>query len=97
MRRAKVLGATLVVVSAIAGAGPLKAQTVGADLALFSSYVWRGVTLTGKPVAEPDLYVTFPAGDGLRNARRVGQHRSRQVRQWHRHQRERWHVGLQLR
>lgn len=62
MRRAKVLGATLVVVGAITSAGPLKAQTVGADLALFSSYVWRGVTLTGKPVAEPDLYVTFPAG-----------------------------------
>jgi hypothetical protein len=62
MRRAKVLGATLVVVSAIAG-GPLQAQTVGADLALFSSYVWRGVTLTGKPVAQPDIYVTFPAGN----------------------------------
>jgi len=62
MRRAKVLGATLVVVGAIASAGPLKAQTVGADLALFSSYVWRGVDLTNKPVAEPDLYVTFPAG-----------------------------------
>jgi Bacterial protein of unknown function (Gcw_chp) len=62
MRRAKVLGATLVVVSAIASARNAQAQTVGADLALFSSYVWRGVTLTGKPVAQPDLYVTFPAG-----------------------------------
>jgi hypothetical protein len=63
MRRAKVLGATLVVISVIAGARPMEAQTIGADLALFSSYVWRGVTLTGKPVAEPDLYVTFPAGN----------------------------------
>jgi hypothetical protein len=62
MRRAKVLGATLVVVSAIAGQ-PLQAQTVGADLALFSSYVWRGLSLTNKPVAQPDLYVTFPAGN----------------------------------
>jgi hypothetical protein len=62
MRRAKVLGATLAVLSAIASANPAQAQTVGADLGLFSSYVWRGVTLTGKPVAEPDLYVTFPAG-----------------------------------
>jgi hypothetical protein len=62
MRRAKVLGATLVVMSAIASANPAQAQTVGADLALFSSYVWRGLSLTNKPVAEPDLYVTFPAG-----------------------------------
>ena len=63
MRRAKVLGATLVVISAIAGAGPMEAQTVGADLGLFSSYVWRGLSLTNKPVAQPDLYVTFPAGN----------------------------------
>jgi hypothetical protein len=62
MRRAKVLGATLVVVSAIAGAGTLQAQEVVADLALFSSYVWRGLSLTNKPVAEPAVYVSFPAG-----------------------------------
>ena len=62
MRRAKVLGATLVVVSALANAAPARAQTVGADLGLFSSYVWRGLSLTNKPVAQPDLYVTFPAG-----------------------------------
>jgi len=60
MRRAKVLGATLVVMSAMAGAA--QAQEVGADLGLFSSYVWRGLSLTNKPVAEPDLWVTFPAG-----------------------------------
>ncbi len=62
MRRAKVLGATLVVVGAIAIGNPAQAQTVGADLGLFSSYVWRGLSLTNKPVAQPDLYVTFPAG-----------------------------------
>jgi hypothetical protein len=40
------------------------AQTeVGAQLDLFSSYVWRGVTLTNKPVAQPDLWVSFPAGN----------------------------------
>ena len=90
MRRAKVLGATLVVISAIAGAVPAEAQTVGADLGLFSSYVWRGLSLTNKPVAEPDLYVTFPAGQGLGDRRRLGQHRSRQVRRpGQRHQRER--------
>ena len=35
---------------------------VGAQLDLFSSYVWRGVTLTNKPVAQPDLWLSFPAG-----------------------------------
>jgi Bacterial protein of unknown function (Gcw_chp) len=40
------------------------AQTeVGAQLDLFSSYVWRGLTLTNKPVAQPDVYVSFPAGN----------------------------------
>jgi uncharacterized protein (TIGR02001 family) len=62
MKRASVLGAALVVVSALATATPAAAQTVGADLGLFSSYVWRGLSLTNKPVAQPDLYVTFPAG-----------------------------------
>ncbi|MEO7987280.1 MAG: TorF family putative porin, partial [Gemmatimonadales bacterium] len=62
MRRAKVLGATLAAIGAIAIAVPAEAQEVGADLGLFSSYVWRGLSLTNKPVAEPDLYVSFPAG-----------------------------------
>ena len=62
MKRASVLGASLLVASALVTAAPAAAQTVGADLGLFSSYVWRGVTLTNKPVAQPDLYVTFPAG-----------------------------------
>jgi hypothetical protein len=63
MKRTNVLGAALVVVSTIATAAPAAAQTVGADLGLFSSYVWRGLSLTNKPVAQPDLYVTFPAGN----------------------------------
>jgi uncharacterized protein (TIGR02001 family) len=62
MKRANVLGAALVVASTIATASPAAAQTVGADLGVFSSYVWRGLTLTNKPVAQPDLYLTFPAG-----------------------------------
>jgi Bacterial protein of unknown function (Gcw_chp) len=63
MTRANVLGAAFLVAGTIATATPAAAQaTVGADLALFSSYVWRGLSLTNKPVAEPDLYVTFPAG-----------------------------------
>jgi Bacterial protein of unknown function (Gcw_chp) len=40
------------------------AQTeVGAQLDLFSSYVWRGLSLTNKPVAQPDVWVSFPAGN----------------------------------
>ena len=62
MKRANVLGAALVVAGLVATAVPAAAQTVGADLGLFSSYVWRGLSLTNKPVAQPDLYVTFPAG-----------------------------------
>ncbi len=36
---------------------------IGAQLDLFSSYVWRGITYTNKPVAQPDLWVSFPAGN----------------------------------
>ncbi len=62
MKRANVLGATLALVGTV-GATPMHAQaTLGADMGLFSSYVWRGLSLTNKPVAQPDLYVTFPAG-----------------------------------
>ena len=35
---------------------------IGAQLDLFSSYVWRGVSLANKPVAQPDVWVSFPAG-----------------------------------
>ena len=63
MKRANVLGAALVVAGAVATAAPAAAQaTVGADLGLFSAYVWRGLSLTNKPVSQPDVYVTFPAG-----------------------------------
>ncbi|MEO6057338.1 MAG: hypothetical protein ABIQ49_10900 [Gemmatimonadales bacterium] len=63
MKRANVLGTALVAASSLAAATSAAAQTVGADLAVFSSYVWRGLSLTNKPVAEPDVYVTFPAGN----------------------------------
>jgi uncharacterized protein (TIGR02001 family) len=62
MKRANVLGAALVVAGLVATAAPVTAQTVGADLSVFSSYVWRGLSLTNKPVAQPDIYVTIPAG-----------------------------------
>ena len=64
MQRAKVGGAALVIIGALAGAATVQAQaTFGADLDLFSSYVWRGLTLTNKPVAQPAVWASFPAGN----------------------------------
>ena len=64
MQRANVLGAALVVSGMIAPGTPALAQTdIGADLGIFSAYVWRGIYLTNKPVAQPQLYLTFPAGN----------------------------------
>lgn len=60
MKRAIVLGGLL---ATLAGAVPVTAQTtVGWDAAVLSSYVWRGLSYTNKPVLEPDLYLTFPLG-----------------------------------
>jgi hypothetical protein len=60
MKRVFVLAGAL---AALAAATPASAQvTVGWDVAGFSSYVWRGVTLSGKPVIQPDLYLTIPLG-----------------------------------
>ena len=36
---------------------------IGAQVDLFSSYVWRGLSLTNKPVLQPDAWVSFPAGN----------------------------------
>jgi hypothetical protein len=64
MRRLTVGGTVLVVIGVLASAVPAHAQaTFGVDLDLFSSYVWRGLSLTNKPVAEPGLWVSFPAGN----------------------------------
>jgi len=59
MKRALVLGSALAVLSA----APAAAQTeFGIDASVYSSYVWRGVTLTSKPVLQPDLWLSFPIG-----------------------------------
>lgn len=65
MLRPKLLGAAAVLaVVASASARTARAQaTVGADLGLFSGYVWRGVSLTNRPVGQPNVYVAFPAGN----------------------------------
>ena len=64
MLRAKLLAAAVLVMTASASAGTARAQaTVGADLGLFSGYVWRGISVTNRPVGQPNLYVAFPAGN----------------------------------
>ncbi len=63
MLRRKLLGAVLWAVVASAAARPALAQaTVGADLSMFSGYVWRGISVTNRPVGQPNAYVAFPAG-----------------------------------
>jgi hypothetical protein len=64
MQRANVVGAAVFIAGGLMGSPPASAQaTFGADLDLFSAYVWRGLTLSSKPVAEPALYISFPAGN----------------------------------
>jgi Bacterial protein of unknown function (Gcw_chp) len=64
MRRTTVGGTVLVVIGVLGSAVTAQAQaTFGVDLDLFSSYVWRGLTLTNKPVLEPGVWVSFPAGN----------------------------------
>jgi len=64
MLRPKLLAAAVLVVTASASAPTAGAQaTVGADLGLFSGYIWRGISVTNRPVGQPNLYVAFPAGN----------------------------------
>jgi hypothetical protein len=63
MLRRKLLGAVLLAVVTSASARTAQAQaTVGADLGLFSGYVWRGISFTNRPVGQPNAYVAIPAG-----------------------------------
>jgi hypothetical protein len=63
MLRRKLPGAVLLAVVASASARSAFAQaTVGADLSMFSGYVWRGISVTNRPVGQPNAYVAFPAG-----------------------------------
>jgi hypothetical protein len=64
MQRATLVGAALLTSGALIGAVPGHAQTeLSADLGLYSSYIWRGLSLTNKPVAQPAVYVSFPLGN----------------------------------
>ncbi len=64
MKRALVVGTALLINSLAVhpSAGNAQAE-IGAELGLFSSYVWRGLSLTNKPVAQPDVYLSVPAGN----------------------------------
>lgn len=60
MKRVLVLGG---VMAALATSAPAAAQTeLGVTAGLFSSYVWRGLTLTSGPVLQPDISLSFPLG-----------------------------------
>jgi hypothetical protein len=63
MQPATVLRAVLLAAGAslYAVAGHAQAE-IGVDLGLFSSYVWRGLSLTNKPVAQPAVWASIPAG-----------------------------------
>jgi hypothetical protein len=64
MKAANLLRATALGILLAVPARTAAAQTeIGAQLDLFSSYVWRGVSLTNKPVLQPDLWASFPAGN----------------------------------
>jgi hypothetical protein len=64
MQRSFVVGLGLYILGLVTWASPVGAQTtLGADLGVFSSYVWRGRSLTNKPVAEPNLHLTIPVGN----------------------------------
>lgn len=66
MRQVRIGGATVFMLGGLCVAVPAHAQaTFGVDLDLFSSYVWRGLSLTNKPVAEPALWLSLPAGSAL--------------------------------
>jgi hypothetical protein len=64
MQPANVLRAALLAAGAslYAVAGHAQAE-IGVDLGLFSSYVWRGLSLTNKPVAQPAVWASIPAGN----------------------------------
>ncbi len=64
MRAANLLRVTALGILLAAPARAAHAQAeIGAQLDLFSSYVWRGLSLTNRPVAQPDVWVSFPAGN----------------------------------
>jgi Bacterial protein of unknown function (Gcw_chp) len=64
MQPVSVVRATVWVAGALMCAMPVRAQTeVGANVGVFSSYVWRGISMTNKPVLQPAVYLSIPVGN----------------------------------
>ncbi len=64
MQRVKVFAALLLGAGLCTAPERAVAQAeIGAQVDLFSSYVWRGLSLTNKPVLQPDVWISFPAGN----------------------------------
>jgi hypothetical protein len=63
MRRYLAFAAVPALILALVTARPASAQvSVGADLGVYSAYVWRGLSLTNRPVLQPDLWLSYPVG-----------------------------------
>jgi len=62
MRRSLFVGAASLALVATHAAPAAAQATIGWDASVFSSYVWRGLSLTNKPVLQPDLWISFPVG-----------------------------------
>jgi uncharacterized protein Gcw-chp len=64
MQRANLVVAALFITGTLVSAVPGHAQAeIGVDLGLYSSYIWRGLSLTNKPVAQPAVWTSIPAGN----------------------------------
>jgi Bacterial protein of unknown function (Gcw_chp) len=64
MQRVKVFAALLLGAGLCTAPERALAQAeIGAQVDLFSAYVWRGLSLTNKPVLQPDVWISFPAGN----------------------------------
>ncbi len=63
MRRFLAFATVPALILALVVTRPVSAQVgFGADLGLYSGYIWRGLSLTNRPVAEPDLWISMPVG-----------------------------------
>jgi len=63
MRRFLAFVTVPAIVLALVTARPAAAQvSYGADLGVYSAYVWRGLSLTNRPVLQPDLWLSVPVG-----------------------------------
>jgi hypothetical protein len=65
MLRPRTVALALAAAGSIAASSASAQVTLGADLGIYSDYVWRGLTLTSKPVIQPDIWAGIPVASGL--------------------------------